>query len=213
MINLKGASFIWKLVMALLLVLLCAGCSYSVVNRKNDEPFSFKSLNSLLGKEKQEVFEALKIDPEADTEVKTVGEKLDTFTVKVPIRIDGKDCRVSVSFYNGIFTAFDYAFDDIDSGYGYAKRIREEAEDIYGEPATYPILENRLDNLKSAKDINPSDTGVDFYEEWNIQADQELVERLLEGKKVDRFTLVVRLRCLPNSTSVVTVRYEAYPVR
>lgn len=213
MINLKGASFIWKLVMALLLVLLCAGCSYSVVNRKNDEPFSFKSLNSLLGKEKEEVLQALKIDPEADAEVKTVGEKQETFTVKQPIEIEGKDCRISISFYNDIFMAFDYAFDDIDSGYGYAKRIREEAEDIYGEPATYPILENRLDNLKSAKDINPSDTGADFYEEWNIQVDQELLERLLEGKKTDRVTLVVSLWCAPNSTSVVSVKYQAYPAR
>ena len=213
MIGLKGASFIRKLVMALLVVLLCAACSSGAVNPKNEGPFSFKSLNSLLGKEKEVVFEALKIDPEADAEVKTVGEKQETFTLKQPIEIEGKDCRISLSFYNGIFMAFDYAFDDIDSGYGCAKRVREQVGDLYGEPATYPLLENRLDNLKSAKDINPSDTGADFYEEWDIQLDQEVMEGLLEGRKTNRFTLEVRLWCSPNNTSVVTVKYQAYPAR
>lgn len=213
MVNFKETSSIWKLVIALSVVLLCVGCLSRGVSPEDNEAFSFKSLNSLLGKEKEEVFQALKIDPEADADVKTVGEKEETFTIKEPIKIEGKDCRISISFYNGIFMAFNYAFDDIDSGYSYAKQIREQAEDIYGEPATYPTLENRLDNLKSVEDIDPSDAGVNFYEEWTVEASQELLERLLEGRKSDRFTLMVRLMCLPNDTSIVTVRYGVYPAR
>ncbi len=79
--------------------------------------------------------------------------------------------------------AYEYFFDTIEDGFTYAKEIRRKMGESYGDPTTYPILENRFDNAENVQDINIDDNGIGFFEEWKLDNSDELMERLLDCRQ------------------------------
>jgi len=208
MANFKKPNALWATIIVISIAMLSAGCLSSGVSSVKKDGFSFQNLNSMLGMDKEKVIEALKVNPQEDATSETVVNS-ETLTMKEVYKIHDDDATVSITFYNDILTDFRYTFNNISSGYNFVKEIREQAGEIYGEPSTYPGLENRLDNLTSAEDI--SKVGVRFYEEWAIEASEDLAEKLLEGREVDRLTVSLELVRHQNDASTITFRYAAVP--
>lgn len=209
MTNLKkpGAFLLAALIFSI--VFLSAGCQSNGTASGKEDLLSFESLNTLLGTDKEQAMETLKIDPEESPAAEVVNGKQETWTVEEAYPLNGSEAKVSILFYNDILMGFTYAFPTTEAGFLYGKEIREQAAEIYGEPSTYPTLENRLDNIKSVEDIDP-DT-PQYYEEWEIEAEETLTEKLLDGREIDRFTVMLELNCFQNDTAAVAFRYAAVP--
>jgi len=211
MANFRKPNALWLIAIIVSIALLAVACLSNKVSLLVENPFSFQNLNSMLGMNKEEVIKTLKINPAEDVTSEIIGDKQETLILKKAIKIDGNDSIVSIIFYNDILTGFSYIFNSIESGYDYVVKIRNQAEEIYGEPSTYPLLDNRLDNLQSVDDINKLDTGARYFEEWTIEAEEELLNTILDGREFDRFTINLEFNCLPNDTSMVTFKYVAVP--
>ena len=208
MADYKKPSAVWTVVMIISIALLGVGC-LSNASGMETEAFSHGNLNSLMGKDKQVVLEALKIDPETDADIEIVGEKQESFELKEPLLVNGKESTVSIAFYNDIFMAYDYFYESLEDGYRHIKEIREQMGESRGEPTTYPILEKRLDNIKKLEEIKVDDVGVEFFEEWELEDTSEFKEKLLDGIEAERINMQIRLRCFKGDASMVTVRYSA----
>mgnify|MGYP007130809747 CR=1 FL=1 len=217
MANFKRPKPIWTIVIGLSIALLGAGCLSNGTGTAKGSGFEFKNINGLLGKEKDEVLEVLKIDPEEDAESGIIGEE-EKLIMKEPIEIDGEDAEIAISFYNDILTSAEYVFEDGKTGYEYAKKIKAKADEIYGEPITYPELENRLENLEEFKeeDIGELVSGGPYHESWATEDDENVLKALIGDRKVEDMDpgvygtdLVLQLAFGDEGQSWVQVRYSA----
>ena len=214
--NFKKPGFLWTVIIIALIALLGVGCLSSSVGSKGSSSFEFKNINSLMGKDKEEVFKTLKTDPEKDVTVDNLDAE-ERFKINESMKINGEDCEVFINFYNGILIAVDYIFDSGEAGYNYAKVIRGQAEEIYGEPITYPESDNRLDNLKEFKEgeIEDSMGRAPYHESWATEDDEEVLKILAGDREIKDIEnlygtdIVLNLAFSEDGRSWVNVRYSA----
>lgn len=210
MANFKKPNALCLISIILALALLTAGCLSSGAGSENQDSLSFQNLNNMLGMAKKEAIEALKIKAEEDAGIENAGGSQEIWTLKEAYKIQGEEGTLALLFYNDIFMGFQYDFTKIEPAYELAREIRTQAGQEYGEPSTYPLLENRLDDIKSLDEVD-SANGPRFFEEWTIETDAAIVDALVEGREMDRFAVALEWTCFPNNFSRVVFRYAPVP--
>lgn len=220
MAHYKKPSRIWIVIMAILITLLSAGCLVNQTNSTKIDAFSHECLNSLMGKEKEVVFDTLNIDPQQDTLLGVKDRFQETYTLRDPLKVDGKESTIVITFWNDFMLSYNYTFSSIQDGFEYAKRIRDKMGKAYGKPTRYPyrILGNEFDNIDSIQDIdiNANPDFMYWFEEWELGNSNDLIERLLDGiesheiiSQPQELKIKLHMEVLPDESIMVAVGYQA----
>lgn len=178
--------------LAFCLVLLAAvasGCAPA-------EPLSLSSAEAasqVLGKAPDEVLSLLAIEPETDAKrTEQPGQTL--YQLTEPIDFGGAEGTVELRFVKERCDRIRFIFDNENadpasapnysqSAFQFAKQLRQEFGELYGEPDTWPDLSTRLDAANSLEDVlkNPAT----YHEEWDTGPNETLARLLFGDDRVN----------------------------
>lgn len=162
---------------------LC-GCSNGAENtQKHINEAS--TISQLLGAEKQVFLDTLKLDIDTDMQPYTYPQDIgdsdsgkQTYRLTEPFTYEGKDAIVEIDFQNDICCRIGFLFNSAndknqvndgywEAAYNYAKDLREEFGEIYGETDSYPGMSSNFDNISSYEQIVQAPGS--YHEEWEVK--------------------------------------------
>ncbi len=163
------------LILCMLLVLI--PIIFSACQQKENESKSLLSgeqlttIESLYDRNQSETLERLQLE-ESDI---SQGTHPGLWNLAESVSIEGKEFSESLLFDASTETfygvRFTNRFEDAEEISGYVKDILKKANDVYGEPSTYPELQNRLAAETFSSDLLESmNSGAlnDWREEWTV---------------------------------------------
>lgn len=163
-------------------------------NHSDDTIYSIsdaKSISSLLGVEKQEFFEKLKLDMEQDTKPyaypqETVSDGWETYRFNQPIAFENRESMVEVNFQNGLCCRISFLFTNTEANgvgegnayvaYNFTKELREDFGALYGETDTYPGLSDKFDSLTNYEQAMQKPGK--YHEEWEVKKNAAIAKQI-----------------------------------
>lgn len=166
--------------------------------------YDYQSLLELMGKDKADVLESLGVGEE-QAEVQTQGDQ-EEYTLDVPIA--GKSYKATIAFYNDVFMAFEFVFDDINTAYQNAKKLRGSMETLFGEKTTYPdVVSNGSAYFDDVTDISEIKEQVTYYEDWTPATDSAQMEKMAGEREFSRIDMRFSMAVMKADYIVVGAKY------
>jgi len=159
-------------------------------------------MNSYLGLSKELVLDEMDIDEsyllKSDDEVYPVPQHQEgnMYIVKNGY----KKGHVVVEFYNDVLCAFQYVFKTEGEAFDEALGIYDYMVKLYGEAATYPGIEKTIAKIVP-EESQSNDEVCSYYDEWHIDASEELIEALL-GDSDNALMKMLKLEINPQLSTV-----------
>ncbi len=180
-----------------------AGCQNSVDSSKT---LTSEKLLTMLGQDKAAVVESLKLD-ENTAQISSKGNQ-EQWSIQTQ-----ENNKLNITFYNGVFMAYQFMFDNLEGAYEFATEERKTIGKAFGEPTTYPGMSNtgvRFDEIDSVDSIR-NDVPKEYYEDWTPTTDETQIKKMLNGKDFSRIDVRFSFSALAENVFFVQVRYVALP--
>lgn len=178
------------------------------------------SLLPMIAIDKEEVLGKIDL---SEAQIKKTGNQ-ETYCVKYN---EGNIKAKHIIFYNDIFIAFVYDFDNVQNAYDAAKSLREDMDKVFGEKTTYPQMQmtygDYFDNIKDASDLK---NGFKYFEDWTLAGtqqqtkyyknwkpylDEEQVKKIVGEKSYGRIDLTLVLEKIKEDAVSVSVKCAILP--
>jgi len=176
---------------------ILAGCSAPAPEIKA------KDILSLFGSDKTEVLQSLSLPNDLEEE-----SNRDELLVFLPAESDEKEA--ALIFYNDVLMGIHYTFSDTNAAYTFAKELRPELDEVFGEKTTYPGVVSSssayFDDLTDSTQIQPI---ISYYEDWTPAVNEEQISKMLDGRETERVDARLTLTAYPEHGTEVKIRYMA----
>lgn len=174
-----------------------------------DDPPVLPSLTDrlflLFGSEEAVVLDALKNPIVSET-----AERHAQKTLTLSCADDDSLVSASLTFYNGVLMACEYAFNSSEAAYLFAQDALTDLESSIGEKTTYPgVIADRRGCLSELTDASELQELFTYYEDWTPEVDEAVIRQLVGETPVSRIDLRLELSILPADTAVVSMKYMA----
>ena len=180
------------------LCLLLSGCQQA-----SSEP-SCKDILLLFGRDKADVLDSLPLHDDLNTETEHDEERITIHSDK-----NGSK-ETTLIFYNNVLMGVRYLFDDTQTAFAYAKEIRPEIDEVFGEKTTYPgIISSSsayFDDISDATELQPV---ISYYEDWTPQTDETQISKMLDGREAERVDARLTFTVYPENGTEIKIRYSA----
>ncbi len=193
------------------LFLLCFIILFVSVGCQNEvappTTFSSAELFPLMGKNKVDVIKSLNLN-ESDAKITKSGDQEDWL-----IKTDSSD-KINITFYNNVFMAYRFLFNDLEAAYNFAVKDRETVGQALGAPTTYPGYSNssaRFDKIVDFYSIKNNKIPMEYFEDWTPKTDVEQMKKMLDDKDFSRVDIRFSFSALAENIGTVHVRYVAVP--
>lgn len=127
--------------------------------------------------------------------------------------IDGAKVIQDLIFYNGVLAGFDYEYNNIETAYEHAKRMRRDLELTFGEKTTYPgMIQTNKDYFDNVKELSDLKKQYTYYEDWTPDfagEKQENINTMLNGKTYSRVDIRFEVSVIDTDKTILSVRYIA----
>lgn len=191
------------LIIVSIIAIMLSGALIACSTTGTGDALGYEAMLPLLGNDKQSVMETLRIS----TENAEVNQDDQQEEYRINTTVNDAACQAMLIFYQDVFIAFRYEFDNIQTAYTYATELRGGMDAEYGEKTTYPGITSDtqayFDSLTAVTDIQQH---IVYYEDWTSQTAKEQMESAL-GRDFSRIDVRFSMRVLMDNLSQVTVQY------